>query len=67
MLSHLFGAKCLLGSATPSVETYANVVNGKYAYAEINERFGGKKMPEIQIVDMLTEKKQKRPKRSEKG
>jgi len=60
MLSHLFGAKCLLGSATPSVETYANVVNGKYAYAEINERFGGIKMPEIQIVDMLTEKKQKR-------
>lgn len=60
MLSHLFSAKCLLGSATPSVETYANVVNGKYAYAEINERFGGIKMPEIQIVDMLTEKKQKR-------
>lgn len=60
MLSHLYGAKCLLGSATPSIETYANVVNGKYAYAAINERFGGIKMPDIQIVDMLIEKKQKR-------
>lgn len=47
----LFKAKVLLGSATPSVESYFNAVNKKYALVELNERFGGIKLPAIEIVD----------------
>ncbi len=47
----LFNAKVLLGSATPSVESYYNAVNGKYALVELNERFGGIKLPDIEIID----------------
>jgi primosomal protein N' (replication factor Y) len=47
----LFGAKVLLGSATPSVETYYNATTGKYGLVELMERYGAGKLPEIQIVD----------------
>ncbi len=47
----LFGAKVLLGSATPSVESYYNAQQGKYAFAELNERYGGINLPQIEIVD----------------
>jgi primosomal protein N' (replication factor Y) len=45
------GAKVLLGSATPSVESYFNAMHDKYALVELNERFGGIKLPEIEIID----------------
>jgi primosomal protein N' (replication factor Y) len=48
----LFKAKVLLGSATPSLESYFNATQGKYALVELNERFGGLEMPEIEIVDV---------------
>ena len=47
----LFKAKVLLGSATPSVESYYNALHDKYALVELNERFGGIKLPEINIID----------------
>ncbi|MBK8610603.1 MAG: primosomal protein N' [Chitinophagaceae bacterium] len=47
----LFNAKVVLGSATPSVESYFNAMHDKYALVELNERFGGIKMPEIEIID----------------
>ena len=47
----LFGAKVLLGSATPSIESYYNALNGKYSLVELTERFGGILLPEIQIID----------------
>ncbi|MEP6676244.1 MAG: primosomal protein N' [Ferruginibacter sp.] len=47
----LFNAKVLLGSATPSVESYFNAVQGKYALVELNERFGGIKLPAIEFAD----------------
>ena len=47
----LFGAKVLLGSATPSVETYYNATTGKYGLVELMERYGTGRLPEIQIVD----------------
>ncbi|MEP6748671.1 MAG: primosomal protein N' [Bacteroidota bacterium] len=47
----LFNAKVLLGSATPSVESYFNAANGKYALVELNERFGNIPMPVIEIID----------------
>jgi primosomal protein N' (replication factor Y) len=47
----LFKAKVLLGSATPSVESYFNAQNGKYGLVELNERFGGINLPTIEIID----------------
>jgi primosomal protein N' (replication factor Y) len=44
-------AKVLLGSATPSIESYFNAMHDKYALVELNERFGGIKLPEIEIID----------------
>ncbi len=44
-------AKVLLGSATPSVESYFNAMNNKYGLVELNERFGGVQLPEIEIID----------------
>jgi len=45
-------AKVLLGSATPSIETYYNTQSGKYGLVEIFERFGKVQMPEIHLVDL---------------
>ena len=54
------GAKVLLGSATPSMETYANVRTGKYGLVELFERFGNVLLPEIEMVDTrLVERKGK--------
>jgi primosomal protein N' (replication factor Y) (superfamily II helicase) len=47
----LFGARVLLGSATPSVETYFNATTGKYGFVLLGERFGQVRLPEIVIVD----------------
>lgn len=47
----LFNAKVLLGSATPSIESYFNAQQGKYAFAELNERYGGINLPSIEIID----------------
>jgi primosomal protein N' (replication factor Y) len=47
----LFKAQVVLGSATPSIESYYNAVNGKYALVELNERFGGINLPAIEIID----------------
>ncbi len=45
------GAKVLLGSATPSVESYFNALQKKYTLVELNERFGGIQLPAIEIID----------------
>jgi len=59
-LAHLHGAPALLGTATPSIESYHNAQRGKYGLVEMTERFGGLQMPEIQIIDAKDElKKQK--------
>ena len=47
----LFNAKILLGSATPSLETYFNAKQKKYGLVELNERYGGVKMPAIEIIN----------------
>jgi primosomal protein N' (replication factor Y) (superfamily II helicase) len=47
----LFKAKTLLGSATPSIESYYNAVTGKYGLAELLERFGQVAMPVIRLID----------------
>lgn len=47
----LFGAKTLLGTATPSMESYHNATTGKYGLVELKERYKGIELPEIQVVD----------------
>jgi primosomal protein N' (replication factor Y) (superfamily II helicase) len=48
----LGGAKVLLGSATPSIESYFNAQSGKYGFVELHERFGNAVLPEIHLVDL---------------
>ncbi|MCB9338502.1 MAG: primosomal protein N' [Lewinellaceae bacterium] len=56
-LAHLHGAKVLLGTATPSLESYQNAKTGKYGLVEMTERFGGIELPETLIVDAKEEAK----------
>ena len=51
MLASICGAKTLLGSATPALESYSNAVSGKYGLVTLTERYSGIRMPEIKIVD----------------
>ena len=52
VLANNHKAKVVLGSATPSIETYFNAQSGKYGFVEISERYGNVKMPEIELVDL---------------
>ncbi|MGZ9736695.1 replication restart helicase PriA [Flavobacterium sp. GNP002] len=52
VLAHSHKAKVLLGSATPSIETYFNAKSDKFGLVEISERFGNVMMPNIELVDL---------------
>lgn len=52
MLASMFGAKTLLGTATPSIETYYNAVNGKYGWVQLTERHQQIQLPHIEVVDI---------------
>ncbi len=52
MLAKMHGAQVLLGSATPSFESYYNALGGKYGLVELKHRFGGIQMPEIEFADL---------------
>jgi primosomal protein N' (replication factor Y) (superfamily II helicase) len=58
-LASLYGAKVLLGTATPSVETYHNTQTNKYGLVEMPLRFGGLQLPEIIVVDNKEEMKRR--------
>lgn len=60
VLAKLHGAKTLLGSATPTVETSHKARTGRFGLVELKERFGGVELPSIEIVDLkqAREKKQ---------
>ncbi|MFZ1313799.1 MAG: primosomal protein N', partial [Chitinophagaceae bacterium] len=47
----LFGAKTLLGSGTPSLESYYNAATGKYGLVELLQRYGDLKLPPIEMID----------------
>ena len=55
MRGKLDSASVVLASATPSMESYYNHLNGKYDYIHLKERFGGAKYPEVHVVDMIKE------------
>ena len=52
MLAQQFGAKTLLGSATPSAESWHNAETGKYGLVELDQRYKGIELPEIKVVDV---------------
>ena len=62
VLSYMHKAKTLLGSATPSLESYFNAQQGKYGLVEITTRFNDVLMPDIELVDIKEKLKKKRMK-----
>lgn len=57
MLSWMHQAKTLLGTATPSFESYYNAQNGKYGYVKIDKRYGNAELPHFFLADILQDKK----------
>lgn len=52
MRAHLAGAVVIIGSATPSMESYHNAQTGKYRYLRLPERIGGRPLAQVEMVDM---------------
>ncbi|MBR5592944.1 MAG: primosomal protein N' [Bacteroidaceae bacterium] len=52
VLASLYGAKTLLGTATPSIESYYNATTGKYALVELTTRHRAVQLPHIEVIDM---------------
>ncbi len=52
MLASMCGAKTLLGSATPCMETYTNAKNGKFGYVRLDKRYKDIALPKIEVVDV---------------
>jgi len=59
VLSQMHGTKVLLGTATPSIESYFNTETGKFGITELKTRYQDIKLPEIHIADILRAKKRK--------
>jgi primosomal protein N' (replication factor Y) len=51
MLASYHKAKTIMGSASPSIESYSNAISGKYGFTELKERFGAIRLPEIIIAN----------------
>ncbi|WP_067145714.1 replication restart helicase PriA [Pseudotamlana agarivorans] len=62
VLAHLHQAKTLLGSATPSLESYYNARQNKYGFVELLYRYNNVLMPDIELVDIKDKQKKKRMK-----
>ena len=60
VLASLFKCKTLLGSATPSLESYYNAKQGKYGFVELNHRYNNVLMPDVELVDIKDKHKRKR-------
>lgn len=59
ILGNMVKAKVLLGSATPALETYFNALSNKYGLVKLLTRYGGVKLPEIEVVSITEEKARK--------
>jgi primosomal protein N' (replication factor Y) (superfamily II helicase) len=60
MIAYRQSAKVLLGSATPSIESYFQAKAGKYGLVSMTERFGDAQLPDFQLVDMKAQRKEKK-------
>ncbi|SOE21426.1 replication restart DNA helicase PriA [Spirosomataceae bacterium TFI 002] len=56
MLAHKVGAKVILGSATPSIESYYQAKEGKYGLVNLSERFGDAQLPKVELANIREEK-----------
>ncbi len=61
-MSYLFGGKTLLGTGTPSFESFFNARSGKFGLVQLSKRFGDILMPNIEVVDLRKEYKQNKMK-----
>lgn len=52
VLARIHGAKTLLGSATPAIDTYYKALSGKYGLVELTERYGNAQLPRIEVADL---------------
>ena len=52
IMARLFAAKVLLGTATPSIETYHNALTSKYGLVQMQERYQGLQLPRITMIDL---------------
>lgn len=52
VLARMYGAETVLGTATPSMETYYNALHGKYNLVELKTRYKGMQLPEVNVVDI---------------
>lgn len=59
VLGHLHHAKVLMGSATPSVESYYQAHHGKYGYVQLAKRYGDAQLPQVILADISQERKSK--------
>ncbi|MCH5226474.1 MAG: primosomal protein N' [Muribaculaceae bacterium] len=59
MLARMHGARSLLGSATPAIETYFKALEGKYGLVTLTERYEGSLLPDVEIIDMKEMRKKK--------
>jgi len=62
VLAKMHGAKTLLGSASPSIESYFNAQSGKYGYVQLDKRFEEKELPSIIAVDVKELRRKKKMK-----
>ncbi len=60
VLAQLHGAKVILGSATPSLESFTNALSGKYGLVSIEKRYADLPLPEIQCIDLKEARKKKK-------
>jgi primosomal protein N' (replication factor Y) len=59
VLGSINKAKVLLGSATPSIESYFNALNQKFGLVKLTERYSGVKLPEIEVVSISEQRSRK--------
>jgi primosomal protein N' (replication factor Y) len=59
VLANIHSAKVLLGSATPSLESYFNAQNKKYGFVELNRRHGNVLLPKIELIDVKEKQRKK--------
>lgn len=59
VLAGMHGAKTLLGSATPAIDTYYKALTGRFGLVSLTERYGGSELPRVEIVDMAKARKKR--------
>lgn len=59
VLAKFHHAKVLLGSATPSIESYYHAISQKFGLVKLHQRFGDAQLPEVMLANMMMERKQK--------